>query len=150
MQTLLGSLYAGMAFSNAPCAALHALAYPIGKEECRRCLVVYTRAWPFPTCLVQIAMPWLTLSVSAHADASCSLFPGMAFSNAPCAAVYALAYPIGKCIFRRCWVVSKRAWPSPRHLVCPCPLLGSFYAGMAFSNFPCAAVLCPCPDFPHR
>ena len=28
---LLGSLYAGMAFSNSPCAAVHALAYPIGK-----------------------------------------------------------------------------------------------------------------------
>ena len=27
---LLGSLYAGMAFSNSPCAAVHALAYPIG------------------------------------------------------------------------------------------------------------------------
>ena len=31
MQMLLGSLYAGMAFANAPCAAVHALAYPIGK-----------------------------------------------------------------------------------------------------------------------
>ncbi len=27
---LLGSLYAGMAFANSPCAAVHALAYPIG------------------------------------------------------------------------------------------------------------------------
>jgi alcohol dehydrogenase class IV len=33
MQTLLGSLYAGMAFSNAPCATVHALAYPIGKKK---------------------------------------------------------------------------------------------------------------------
>jgi alcohol dehydrogenase class IV len=31
---LLSSLYAGMAFPNAPYAAVHALAYPIGKEEC--------------------------------------------------------------------------------------------------------------------
>ena len=30
MAMLLGSLYAGMAFSNSPCAAVHALAYPIG------------------------------------------------------------------------------------------------------------------------
>ena len=30
MGMLLGSLYAGMAFSNSPCAAVHALAYPIG------------------------------------------------------------------------------------------------------------------------
>lgn len=30
MNMLLGSLYAGMAFSNSPCAAVHALAYPIG------------------------------------------------------------------------------------------------------------------------
>jgi alcohol dehydrogenase class IV len=37
MHTLLSSLYAGMAFSNAPCAAVHALAYPIGKKECVRC-----------------------------------------------------------------------------------------------------------------
>lgn len=29
---LLGSLYAGMAFANAPCAAVHALAYPIGSH----------------------------------------------------------------------------------------------------------------------
>jgi len=29
---LLGSLYAGMAFANAPCAACHALAYPIGSH----------------------------------------------------------------------------------------------------------------------
>jgi len=29
-EMLLGSLMAGMAFSNAPCAAVHALAYPIG------------------------------------------------------------------------------------------------------------------------
>jgi alcohol dehydrogenase class IV len=29
---LLGSLYVGMAFSNAPYAAVHALAYPVGKE----------------------------------------------------------------------------------------------------------------------
>jgi alcohol dehydrogenase class IV len=29
-QMLLGSLYAGMAFANAPVAAVHALAYPIG------------------------------------------------------------------------------------------------------------------------
>jgi alcohol dehydrogenase class IV len=28
---LLGSLYADMEFSNAPCATVHALAYPIGK-----------------------------------------------------------------------------------------------------------------------
>lgn len=27
---LLGSLYAGIAFANAPVAAVHALAYPIG------------------------------------------------------------------------------------------------------------------------
>ena len=31
MGMLLGSLYAGMAFANSPCAAVHALAYPIGK-----------------------------------------------------------------------------------------------------------------------
>ena len=31
MAMLLGSLYAGMAFSNSPCAAVHALAYPIGE-----------------------------------------------------------------------------------------------------------------------
>eukprot|EP00092_Neocalanus_flemingeri_P007642 GFUD01008250.1.p1 GENE.GFUD01008250.1~~GFUD01008250.1.p1 ORF type:complete len:404 (+),score=89.24 GFUD01008250.1:42-1214(+) len=29
---LLGSLYAGMAFANSPCAAVHALAYPIGSH----------------------------------------------------------------------------------------------------------------------
>ncbi len=67
---LLGSLYAGMAFSNAPCAAVHALAYPTGKCTCRRCLVVSTRAWPFPTHPVPLSMPWLTLLVSAHADAA--------------------------------------------------------------------------------
>jgi alcohol dehydrogenase class IV len=33
MQMLLGSLHADMAFSNVPCAALHALAYPVGKKE---------------------------------------------------------------------------------------------------------------------
>merc|ERR1712156_705829 len=32
MAMLLGSLYAGMAFSNSPCAAVHALAYPIGSH----------------------------------------------------------------------------------------------------------------------
>jgi alcohol dehydrogenase class IV len=30
---LLGSLYADMEFSNAPCAAVHALAYSIGNKE---------------------------------------------------------------------------------------------------------------------
>ena len=30
MGMLLGSMYAGMAFSNSPCAGCHALAYPIG------------------------------------------------------------------------------------------------------------------------
>jgi alcohol dehydrogenase class IV len=30
---LLGSLFTGMAFSNTPCAAVHALAYPISKKE---------------------------------------------------------------------------------------------------------------------
>lgn len=30
LSMLLGSLYAGMAFANSPCAAVHALAYPIG------------------------------------------------------------------------------------------------------------------------
>jgi len=29
---LLGSMLAGMAFANAPCAAVHALAYPIGAK----------------------------------------------------------------------------------------------------------------------
>ena len=29
---LLGSMIAGMAFSNAPCAGVHALAYPIGAQ----------------------------------------------------------------------------------------------------------------------
>ena len=29
---LLGSMYAGMAFANAPVAAVHALAYPIGSH----------------------------------------------------------------------------------------------------------------------
>jgi len=32
MGMLLGSLYAGMAFTNSPCAAVHALAYPIGSH----------------------------------------------------------------------------------------------------------------------
>jgi len=32
MGMLLGSLYAGMAFANSPCAAVHALAYPIGSH----------------------------------------------------------------------------------------------------------------------
>jgi len=32
MKMLLGSLYAGMAFANSPCAAVHALAYPIGSH----------------------------------------------------------------------------------------------------------------------
>ena len=36
MGMLLGSLYAGMAFANSPCAAVHALAYPIGKLLLRR------------------------------------------------------------------------------------------------------------------
>jgi hypothetical protein len=57
---VLGSPYAGMAFSNAPCAAVHALTYPIGKEEYRRCLVVSTWAWPFPTRPVPLSMPWPT------------------------------------------------------------------------------------------
>jgi hypothetical protein len=56
---VLGSLYAGMAFSNAPCAAVHALAYSIGKEECRRCLVVSTRAWPFQYALCRCPCPGL-------------------------------------------------------------------------------------------
>ena len=29
---LLGSLYAGMAFANSPCAGVHALAYPLGSH----------------------------------------------------------------------------------------------------------------------
>ncbi|XP_023322320.1 uncharacterized protein LOC111696675 isoform X3 [Eurytemora carolleeae] len=32
MSMLLGSLLAGMAFTNSPCAAVHALAYPIGSH----------------------------------------------------------------------------------------------------------------------
>ncbi len=53
---LLGSLYAGIAFSNATCAAVHALAYPIGKKECRCCLVVSMQ-----TCLFRTyPVPWLT------------------------------------------------------------------------------------------
>jgi alcohol dehydrogenase class IV len=40
---LLGSQYTGMAFSNVPCATVHALAYPIGKEECRSLWVVSMR-----------------------------------------------------------------------------------------------------------
>ena len=32
MSMLLGSLYAGMAFANAPCAGVHALAYPLGSH----------------------------------------------------------------------------------------------------------------------
>lgn len=31
-QMLLGSMYAGMSFANAPVAAVHALAYPIGSH----------------------------------------------------------------------------------------------------------------------
>ena len=29
---LLGSLYAGIAFANSPCAGVHALAYPLGSH----------------------------------------------------------------------------------------------------------------------
>ncbi len=114
---ILASFYAGMAFSNTSCAAFHALAYPIGKEECRRCLVASTRAWPFPTRFVPLSMPWPTLSVRRNSDATWQSLRGHGLFHAPCAAVHALAYPIGKEECRCCWGVSTPAWPFPTHLV---------------------------------